>query len=177
VRFYQGLLVFLLAPLVFAGGDTDAKIVNRPGFFIIGIEVRTNNRDEMTDKGKIGPQWQKFYSENILSKIPGKRGDSVLATYTDYESDVNGEYSFIIGSEVDSLANIPAGLVGREIPAAKYAVFSTARGSIPGIIIEVWKRIWEYKDAERAYRSDFEVYGKDSSDPQNAQVDVYLSIR
>ena len=49
-------------------------------FFIIGIEVRTNNRDEMTEKGKIGPEWQKFYSENILSQIPGKRGDAVLAT-------------------------------------------------------------------------------------------------
>jgi len=155
----------------------DPKIVNKPGFFIMAIEVRTNNRDEMTAKGKIGPQWQKFYSENISSKIPGKRGDAILAMYTNYESDLNGEYSFIIGSEVDSLTTIPDGLVGREIPAAKYAVFSSQRGAIPGIIIDVWKRIWEYKGAARAYQSDFEVYGKDSSDPQNAQVDVYLSIR
>ena len=153
------------------------KIMTKPGFKIIGIEVRTSNPDEMSGKGKIGEIWQKFYSENILSTIPGKRGDAVLAAYTDYESDVNGAYSLIIGSEVDSLANIPAGLVGREIPAAKYAVFTSARGAIPGVIIDVWKKIWDYKGAARAYQTDLEVYGKESRDPNNAQVEVYVSIR
>jgi predicted transcriptional regulator YdeE len=154
----------------------EPETVNKPGFRFIGIEVRTNNRDEMTPNGKIGGQWQKFYAENILSKIPGKQGNAVLALYTDYESDQNGEYSFLIGSEVDSLANIPSGLVGKEIAASKYAIFSSSRGPIPAIIFDVWKRIWAYKGT-RAYKSDFEVYGKDSVDPKNAQVDVYLSVK
>ncbi len=153
------------------------KTITRPAFKVIGIEVRTNNPDEMSGKGKIGELWQKFYSEDVLPKIPGKRGDAVLAAYTDYESDANGAYSLIVGSEVDSLANVPAGLVGREIPAAKYAVFTSARGSIPGIIIDVWKRIWEYKGAARLYQTDFEVYGQESRDPNNAQVEVYVSVR
>jgi len=170
-------LILLLPPIVWAGGEMQPKIITKPGFKIIGIEVRTSNPDEMTGKGKIGEIWQKFYSENILSKIPGKGGDAVLAAYTDYESDVNGAYSLIIGSEVDSLANIPAGLVGREIPAAKYAVFTSARGAIPGVIIDVWKKIWDYKGAARAYQTDLEVYGKESRDPNNAQVEVYVSIR
>jgi predicted transcriptional regulator YdeE len=155
----------------------EPKIINRPAFYIIGIEVRTNNREEMTENGKIGPQWQKFYAEDVLSKIPQKRGDAVLAVYTNYESDVNGEYSFLIGSEVDSLSNIPEGLVGREIAPAKYAVFTSDRGAIPGIIFEVWKRIWEYKGVTRAYRTDFEVHDKNSRNPEDAQVDVYLSIQ
>src|SRR5262249_13850816 len=120
---------------------------------------------------------QKFYSENVLSRIPNKTGNAVLAMYTDYESDVNGDYSYLIGSEVGSLAEVPEGMVGHEIPASKYAVFTTERAAIPGIIVDVWKRIWEYKGAARAYRTDFEVYGKESSDPQNAVVDVYLSVR
>ena len=153
------------------------QIITRPGLKIIGIEVRTSNPEELSGKGKIGQTWQKFYSENILSKIPGKRGDAVLAAYTDYESDANGAYSLIIGSEVDSLANIPAGLVGREVPAAKYAVFTSARGAIPGIIFDVWKKIWDYKGAARAYQADLEVYGKESRDPNNAQIEVYVSIR
>jgi predicted transcriptional regulator YdeE len=153
------------------------KIITKPGFKIIGIEVRTSNPDEMSGKGKIGELWQKFSSENILAKIAGKRGDAVLAAYTDYESDMNGAYSLIIGSEVDSLATIPAGLVGREIPAAKYAVFASARGTIPGVIIDVWKNIWDYNGAARAYQTDLEVYGKESRDPNNAQVEVYVSIR
>ena len=155
----------------------EPKIITKSGFKIIGIEVRTSNPDEMSGKGKIGEHWQKFYSENILPKIPGKRSDVVLAAYTDYESDVNGAYSLIIGSEVDSLVNIPAGLVGREIPAAKYAVFNSARGAIPEVIIDVWKEIWDYKGAARAYQTDLEVYGKESRDPNNAHVEVYVSIR
>jgi len=153
------------------------QIITKPGFKIIGIEVRTSNPEELSGKGNIGRTWQKFYSENILSKIPDKRGDAVLAAYADYESDVNGAYSLIIGSEVDSLANIPAGLVGREVPAAKYAVFTSARGAIPGIIFDVWKTIWDFKGATRAYQTDLEVYGKESRDPNNAQIEVYVSIR
>lgn len=141
------------------------------------IEVRTNNQDEMTADGKIGPQWQKFYSQNILAQIPHKKNNDIFAVYTDYDSDVNGEYSYILGAEVDALADIPLGFVGRKISAAKYAVFSYERGAIPGIIIDVWKRVWNFKAAERAYQADFEVYGRNSSDPQNAQVDVYLSIQ
>ena len=152
------------------------EFVNKNSFYVIGIEVRTNNRDEMIGHGKIGLHWQKFYSEDVLSKIPGKRGDAVLALYTDYASDVNGDYSHIIRTEVESIANIPEGMVGREILAAKYAVFSSARGAIPGIIIDVWKQIWEI-NASRAYKTDFEIYGKESADPQNAQVDVYVSVR
>lgn len=152
------------------------KIITKPGFKIIGIEVRTSNPDEMSGKGKIGGVWQKFYSEDILSRIPGKRGDAVVAAYTDYESDGNGPYSLIIGSEVDSLATIPTGLVGHEIPAAQYAVFTSDRGAIPGIIFDVWKKIWDYKGAPRAYQTDFEVYGKESIDPNNAQIEVYVSI-
>src|SRR5262249_33148464 len=152
-------------------GNMDPTILNKPGFLVIGIEVRTSNSDEMTDEGKIGPQWQKFYAQNVLSKIPNKRGDDVLAVYTKYESDGNGEYSFIIGSEGTSLADITEGLVGHEIAAAKYAVFPSDRGAIPGIIIDVWKKIWNYKGAVRAYQSDFEVYGRNSTDPTNAQVD------
>ena len=101
----------------------------------------------------------------------------MLAAYADYESDGNGAYSVIIGSEVDSLANIPAGLVGREVPGAKYAVFTSARGAIPGIIFDVWKTIWDFKGATRAYQTDLEVYGKESRDPNNAQIEVYVSIR
>jgi predicted transcriptional regulator YdeE len=47
------------------------KIITKPGFKIICIEVRTSNPDEMSGKGKIGELWQKFSSENILPKIPG----------------------------------------------------------------------------------------------------------
>ena len=149
----------------------------QPGFFIIGIEVRTNNSDEGSGNGKIGGMWQKFYAEDVLSRIPGKVGADVLAMYTNYESDVTGEYSFILGAEVNSLAAIPEGMVGKETVAVKYAVFTSGRGAIPGIIIDVWKRIWDSVGSSRSYQADYEVYGSESRDRSDAQVEVWVSVK
>ena len=151
------------------------KIITKPGFKIIGIEVRTSNPDEMSGKGKIGEIWQHG------SGMPGQTryvGQPLPHSPYDRLAEVRGhDAKRQPGAGDVRHAEIPAGLVGREIPAAKYAVFTSARGAIPGVIMDVWKKIWDYKGAARAYQTDLEVYGKESRDPNNAQVEVYVSIR
>lgn len=104
-----------------------------------------------------------------------------MAVYTNYESDFNGEYSFILGKEVSSLENVPAGMTAKTLPAAKYGVFTSERGPIPAIVIDLWKFIWGIKPGQiggdRAYIGDFEVYDGRSSDPKSAQIDLFLSIK
>ncbi len=158
------------------------KIIEKEAIKIIGIEVRTNNKVEMSGQGKISQQWKTFYKEKVLSQIPKKKNpDLVLAVYTDYESDMNGEFSFIIGTEVTDDAEVPEGLTSRRIPSSKYALFSSEKGPIPDIIISIWKHIWSLKPNDiggnRAYKTDFELYDERSKNPKNAQVDVYLSIQ
>ena len=159
-------------------------VTNKPAIKIIGIEVRTNNKDEISGNGKIGSQWQKFYQEEISAKIPNQiRPDEVMAIYTDYASDVNGEYSFILGKEVRTFDDVllPAGMVAKVLPAAKYGVFTSPLGPIPGIVIEIWQYIWGLKPGEvggdRAYLGDYEIYDARSGDSNNARVDVFLSIK
>ena len=62
---------------------------------IIGIETRTTNQNGQAMKD-IGGLWNRFFSENIISKIPKAVNSNVYAIYTDYESDYTGEYTTLL---------------------------------------------------------------------------------
>ena len=157
-------------------------VTEKTAIKIVGIEIRTNNQDEMGSGGKIGPQWKRFYQENLDAKIQNQVSpEKTFAIYTDYESDFRGEYSFLLGKEVRTFDTVPAGMIAKTIPSAKYAVFTSDKGTVPNIVIAIWKHIWALKPNEiggdRAYKADFEVYDSRSNDPTNAQIDVFLSIK
>ena len=153
------------------------KFAEHPAFHFVGLSTRTSNADEMAGKGRIGAVWERFYAENLLQKIPNQTEPGVvLALYTEYEEDANAPYSFAVGVKVSDVADLPTGLTAYSVAAAKYAVFMSAQGSIPGIVIDVWKSIWS-SQIKRAYRSDFEIYDGRSRDRDNAQIDVWVSVK
>jgi predicted transcriptional regulator YdeE len=157
------------------------KIVEQAEFIVIGISARTTNANEMSGKGVIGQAWGRFMSESLLSKIPNKVDSNVLAVYTDYESDANGAYTFILGAKVSSADNVPPGMVAKKIQAARYAVFTSEKGPVAKVVPETWSRIWALPKSapggSRAYQADFELYDQRAADPQNSQVDVYVGIK
>ena len=61
------------------------------------------------------------------------------------------------------------------IPTGMYQQI-TAKGKIPDCIINVWQTIWS-ADINRAYQADFEVYDARSKDWNNAEVEVFLSVK
>ena len=61
----------------------------------------------------------RFFKENISSKIPNKINGDILALYTDYEGDYTKPYSWILGCEVSSLEQVPEGLVGKDNSSIK----------------------------------------------------------
>ena len=138
---------------------------------IIGIEIRTSNDHCLVDMPKI---WGKFFQENILEKIPRKVGNTVYALYTDYESDYTKPYSYILGCEVSTLDDIPAGMVGKVVPTSKYAVYTT-QGTYPQGLAETWASIWK-APYTRAYTSDLEVYNPDFNPETKPEVQVYIAI-
>jgi predicted transcriptional regulator YdeE len=144
---------------------------------LIGIETRTKNSDEITGNGKIPQLIQSFYGD-LLHKIPDRDGSQILAVYTDYESDENGEYTYFLGARVNNLSRIPDGMVGRTIPSALYQVIPSEQGTIPEIVLKVWQSIWQNSGIKkiRAYTTDFELYDEQSLASGHTQVDVYISI-
>jgi predicted transcriptional regulator YdeE len=166
-----------------ASGDVQLspKIVEEPGFTVVGIATRTTNAKEMSGKGVIGRQWDRFMKEGVLSKIPNKLDSDTLAVYTDYESDVNGAYTYIIGARVRSADGVPSGMVAKKVPSGRYAVLASEKGPVGKVVPEAWSRIWAWPKSapggSRAYQADFEVYDQRAADPHNAQVDVYVGIK
>jgi predicted transcriptional regulator YdeE len=157
------------------------KVVDESGFTVVGIEVRTSNAKEMSPEGTIGKQWARFMQENLAARIPNKADSSVLAVYSDYASDKDGEYNFLIGARVTSAKEVPAGMVGKKVPAGRYAVFTSGKGPVGKVVLGLWQKIWAIPKAEpggdRDYRVDYEVYDERAANPNDAQVDVHIGIK
>jgi len=117
----------------------------------------------------------------IIEQIPNRADQSILAIYTDYESDANGEYTFIIGAKVTSACSTPEGMVAKQAPESRYAVFTSEKGPVWKVVPEVWQKIWSTSTQEmggdRAFIADFEIYGERSADPQNGVVEVWVGIK
>ena len=157
------------------------KVVEQPEFMVAGIAVRTSNASEMTPEGVIGTQWARLMQEDVLAKIPNKANASIVAVYTDYASDKDGEYTYLLGARVTSDAGLPAGIVAKKIPAGKFAVFTTEKGPGPKVVPETWMQINSLPQSvaggDRAYRADYEIYDERAMDPQNLQADIYVGVR
>lgn len=148
---------------------------NVAAFKIIGISIESTNEGgkSIEDMGKL---WAKFYADRISEKIPNKASEEIYSIFTDYESDYTGKYRVIIGHKVNSLENMPNGLVGREFEGGKY-IKLIAKGEMPNAIVDTWKKIWEDNDKlNRRYTADFEVYGAKSQNGAESEVDVYIAI-
>jgi len=175
---------FLLICCALAGGEdrmNTPAVKKVEGFTVIGIASRTNNAREMTGDGVIGKQWARLFQEQLLNKIPGKADSNIIAVYTDYASDHNGDYTFVLGAKVNAEPQPPAGMVAVKIPEGKFAVFATEKGPAAKVVPAAWQHInglpKSAAGGDRTYKADFEIYDERAADPQNSQVDIYIGIR
>jgi CubicO group peptidase (beta-lactamase class C family)/predicted transcriptional regulator YdeE len=163
------------------GEAMNPKVVDQDGFTVIGIAARTTNAKEMTPDGVIGKQWMQFLQESVFGKIPNKADTRIVAVYTDYASDHNGEYTYLLGARVTSDAKVPDGMVAKKIPGGKFAVFTSDKGPAPQVVPATWMKINSLPQngvgGDRLYRADYEIYDERARDPQNLQVDIYVGIR
>ena len=148
--------------------------IHKPSIMIVGIECRTSNAREAGPQD-IPKHWERFFKENTLSQIANKSSEEIIALYCDYEGDHTQPYSLVIGCQVDSIDNIPKGMVSKIIPASSYAIFH-AIGEQPQAIIKTWEHIWEHSDLKRTYTGDYELYGDRFFSKSPKEVDVYIAI-
>jgi predicted transcriptional regulator YdeE len=112
----------------------------------------------------------------MIAQIPERIDSAVVAVYTDYASDQEGEYTFVIGARVRASEEAPAGMVAKIVPAGRYAVFVSERGPVGNVVMKTWQRIWA-AGIDRAYRADYEVYDERAGDPANALVEVRVGVK
>lgn len=150
------------------------ETVTLPAFKLIGISVRTTNQNQQALKD-IEQLWQQFMGNQILDKIPNKIDHTVYSMYTDYESDYMAPYTAIIGCKVAHTEEVPEGMVAKAVQEGTYCKTVASGAFNDGFIGRHWSKIWNM-DLSRTYQADFEVLGEKAQDPNNAEVDFYVSI-
>jgi len=144
-------------------------------FKIIGISIRTTNENGQASQ-EIAELWQRFMSENVISKIPNKIDNAVYSLYTEYESDHTKPYTAILGCKVENLDNVPNGMVGKSFDGGTYSK-TTAKGDLmQGLVVNQWSKIFEM-ELHRTYDADFEIFGEKAQNPADAEVEFYVGIK
>ncbi len=157
------------------GGYNLAEKTNMQKINIAGISVRTSNNNGEAGRD-IPALWNNFLVEGISEKILNKVDETIYCLYTDYEKDHTTPYTTILGCAVSTLAAIPEGMVSKTIEVANYQKF-TAKGNLnEGIVFNEWMKIWN-SDLDRAYTTDYEVYGAKAGNMENAEVDIFIALK
>jgi predicted transcriptional regulator YdeE len=135
-------------------------------FIVAGFSVRTQNSNEFNEKtAKLPSLWQQFYASDLAVKA------NIFEVYSGYDSDANGLYTVTVGVTDDCKRTEYSSV---EIQAGNYLVFQ-GTGPMPTTVVETWKKIWDYFNAESEYQrsfiSDFEAYS--GSD----KVAIYIGIK
>lgn len=162
------------------GAPLNARVEQQEAFTMVGISVRTSN-DKERQESQIGKQWARLMGENLLASIPNKADRNIVAVYTDYASDANGDYTYVLGARVTQADQVPAGMVAKKVPAGRYAVFTSDRGPVQQVVVATWMRIWktprDQPGGDRAYKTDFEVYDQRAQNPADAVMEIHIGIR
>lgn len=150
----------------------DYEIVELKEKNVVGISVRTNNSDPNMGN-TIGSLWTDFFGKDVFFNIENEVNKKSIGLYTDYESDEKGDYTFVACRETTKFGKLENGLVSKKIPSGKYARF-VLKGNMKVIVGEFWLKLWNMP-LDRTYIADYEEY--QNSDPDNAEIHVYIGIK
>ncbi len=160
-------------------------MIQLPEMRLIGITCRTNNARLFEANPKTNPvamTVQRYFHEGLPEKIAHRHNPGVTyCVYTQYESDLSGDFTYFIGEQVDSFEPISSEFETLTIPAQEYAKLTHGPGPMPSVCIDLWKHIWMLSPAElggeRSYIADFEVYDERSRDHQQVTLDIYIGVK
>jgi len=150
------------------------QTVKISAFKVIGLSVRTTNTNGQSAQD-IGALWEKFMSEGVTAKIPNKIDDTIFSIYTNYEGDHTMPYDTILGCKVNSLDEIPEGMIGQLFEGGEHVKFVAKGDLAQGAVYQTWGEIWS-SNLNRKFTADFEVYGTKAQNPTNAEVDIFVAV-
>ncbi|EPP4135888.1 GyrI-like domain-containing protein [Vibrio vulnificus] len=147
------------------------EVVEVKGFEIQGLALRTCNEIEMNPETANIPKHVEYVDTNVV--IDYQSGARAYSVYCNYESDVNGYFDVLMGSDKVSSSNVELSSVS--VLSGSYLKFE-AEGEFPAAVISAWQSVWSYFSSqscehERAYTTDFEHYESAS------KVGIYIALK
>lgn len=156
--------------------------IEKPEIRLIGVSVRTTNKEEAGPNGRIPALWDTYFSSSLVSHDGIGSSGPLYSLYTDYESDVTGAYTVVIGHEAGEEEVLPpeTELSYTVIPASKYLVFTSKKGPMNEVVPGLWREIWAYFEKEvgqRTYTGDFERYPTRNLNPEGIELEIYIAVK
>jgi AraC family transcriptional regulator len=158
--------------------SNDPSFRTKEAFKIVGIERYTSNGIP-----SIREAWDQFGKRSQeIQHVVGPAAHGIEDYSRDFDRNKGGfpKYFYIASLEVNTLADIPAGMVGKEIPSANYAVFSY-NGPIDslheffGFIYGEWMPKSGYS-MDPKLSLDFERYPERIMDMNQAQIEIWVPV-
>ena len=137
--------------------------VTMESFTVMGREVRTSNAREMSGQGVIGQLWSKMNPDL----------GAPVAVYSEYATDKDGEYSYMLGVEISHNETLPLQFSKRTTEGGNYVCLKSEGPATPALVVDLWRQIWTLEEAGqlvRAYQTDFEIYTANG-------LELYVGIR
>ena len=146
--------------------------VNEHERHFVGIWTRIQNPSSASLL--IAALWDKFYREQVFSKIKERISDDFFGVYYDYEGDQTKPYSLLAGCEVKKGYKPLPGMIEVTAPKGNYEKYEVI-GLFPEFLFQTWQDVWADKELKRTFKVDFEHYGpKFHTEPP--QVDLYIGV-
>lgn len=145
-----------------------------PAFTVRGVSAVISNSEGRAAE-HINTLWQDFFTGQVGQRIPERASDIIYAVYSDYAGDHTQPYRLTLGYAVgDGAASVGYGLHTVRVERGDYASLAS-RGAQPQSLIETWQSIWD-SSLDRAFRTDFELYGPKFFEEGLHEVLVYIGL-
>ncbi len=157
------------------GENMQPKIVNRPAFQAVGYSYVGKN-----EHAEIPEMWGRFNARSGEIKSINTKEGFGLCFSTLAGPARPGEFEYVACLEVADNTNLPEGMVYRQVPAYKYAVF-THHGKLDGLG-ETYQYIYNTGLAQAGLKPhpdkfDMEVYDEDFEiDSDTSKLYIYVAV-
>jgi predicted transcriptional regulator YdeE len=120
---------------------------------VVGVSGKvSNDREDLIDN-----VWELFENSDVLDYLnENNLTEDIVSVYCEFESDYMGEYTLLIGYEVEDDYDTPVGLNSIDIDLNHTT--KVVKGELPDAIFEEWDNIYEDKSKERAHIADLDIY-------------------
>jgi len=149
--------------------DTDHTETEQHGNFLVaGVAHRGTEVDEAA-------LWHSLddYADHLESEAVGQDWYTVMF---DVDAD-SGEFTYVVGREVEDTDDLTAELTAVEIPSATYAVLEPDHETVDEMVAEIHQEDLDYDENDDVHAPIFERYGR-NSDPVSTDVrEIYVPVR
>ena len=162
----------------------EPKIIEKGQFLFAGFELKTSSVEGKNYK-EIPEFWKSYIKNNLKEKIKNKSDENIeIAVCCDFDPDTQN-FSYVIGFEVDSFDGLPGDIFQREIPGAKYAVFTTPKSTpanfsesiqkTASFVFKEWLPESGYEYDDRCV--DFEWYDRRMLNDDQCRMEIYVPVK